>query len=155
MRANPSIRTAVPSDHASMLALWERSVRATHGFLSSSDIADLLPQVAAGFEAPAIQWWVTVLPDGHVVGFLGYASRCIEALFVDPAYHRQGLGRQLVQFAQQLAQGPLRLDVNEGNPGAVAFYRGQGFAVVGRSEVDGQGRPFPLLHMEQKRPAST
>ncbi|MDX6748439.1 hypothetical protein SH611_01325 [Geminicoccaceae bacterium 1502E] len=30
-----------------------------------------------------------------------------------------------------------------------AFHRKCGFATVGRSEVDGAGRPFPLIHMAQ------
>ena len=40
------------------------------------------------------------------------------------------------------------LDVNEQNPQALAFYQRMGFQVVGRSAVDGQGNPFPLLHMK-------
>ena len=44
-------------------------------------------------------------------------------------------------------QPELRLDVNEQNPAALAFYTAKGFTQVGRSEVDGQGRPFPLLHL--------
>ena len=31
--------------------VWERSVRATHGFLSEDDIAGLRPEVAAGLAA--------------------------------------------------------------------------------------------------------
>ncbi|WP_311769057.1 GNAT family protein [Novispirillum itersonii] len=38
--------------------------------------------------------------------------------------------------------------MNEDNPQAVAFYRHMGFTVTGRSEVDGSGKPFPLLHMQ-------
>jgi putative acetyltransferase len=39
------------------------------------------------------------------------------------------------------------VDVNEQNPQGVGFYRHMGFEQVGRSELDGQGNPFPLLHM--------
>jgi putative acetyltransferase len=41
--------------------------------------------------------------------------------------------------------------VNEQNPQGVAFYRHMGFGQVGRSELDGQGNPFPLLHMRLNR----
>jgi putative acetyltransferase len=37
--------------------------------------------------------------------------------------------------------------VNEQNPEAVGFYLHYGFAQTGRSPLDGEGRPFPLLHM--------
>jgi putative acetyltransferase len=49
-------------------------------------------------------------------------------------------------------KGALTVDVNEQNPEAVRFYEACGFAVVGRSEVDGSGRPFPLLHMQEVTP---
>jgi putative acetyltransferase len=43
------------------------------------------------------------------------------------------------------------LDVNEQNPQALGFYFKQGFEVIGRSEVDGMGQPYPLLHMRMKQ----
>ena len=55
-------------------------------------------------------------------------------------------GAALLEHVAQ-DQPELRLDVNEQNPAAVAFYTAKGFTQVGRSEVDGQGRPFPLLHL--------
>jgi putative acetyltransferase len=39
------------------------------------------------------------------------------------------------------------LDVNEQNPQALGFYQHQGFVITGRSPLDGQGNPFPLLHL--------
>ncbi|RKF18003.1 GNAT family N-acetyltransferase [Alginatibacterium sediminis] len=41
-----------------------------------------------------------------------------------------------------------KVDVNEQNPEAISFYIHLGFKVVNRSPLDGQGNPFPLLHME-------
>jgi putative acetyltransferase len=45
------------------------------------------------------------------------------------------------------------VDVNEQNPAAVGFYEALGFVVVSRSPVDGDGRPFPLLHMRRPAPS--
>lgn len=39
-------------------------------------------------------------------------------------------------------------DVNEQNSQAVGFYERMGFRRAGRSEVDGEGRPYPLIHLE-------
>lgn len=72
----------------------------------------------------------------------------VEALFIVPSHHGRGGGRRLLAHARAL-KGPLRLDVNEHNPAALGFYQALGFAGVGRSPLDGEGRPFPLLHMEQ------
>jgi hypothetical protein len=46
------------------------------------------------------------------------------------------------------------LDVNEQNPQALGFYFKQGFEVIGRSEVDGMGQPYPLLHMRLRQTSS-
>lgn len=37
--------------------------------------------------------------------------------------------------------------VDEEDPAAVGFYLHYGFVQTGRSPLDGEGRPFPLLHM--------
>ena len=54
--------------------------------------------------------------------------------------------RFLVEHARA-TRGELTVDVNEQNTGAVDFYAACGFVVEGRSELDGTGRPYPLLHM--------
>jgi putative acetyltransferase len=38
-------------------------------------------------------------------------------------------------------------DVNEQNAQAVGFYEHMGFTRTGRSPLDGQGRPYPLIHL--------
>jgi putative acetyltransferase len=37
--------------------------------------------------------------------------------------------------------------VNEQNDQALVYYLRMGFEVVGRSELDGTDKPYPLLHM--------
>ncbi|HKB39870.1 MAG TPA: hypothetical protein VKD72_25770, partial [Gemmataceae bacterium] len=46
----------------------------------------------------------------------------------------------------------LTVDVNEQNAAARGFYEACGFVVEGRSELDDQGRPYPLLHMRLAAP---
>ena len=133
-----------------MLDLWERSVRPTHLFLAEADIQALRPQVEQALASDALAWWVICNEEDRPVGFLGYTPGTVEGLFIDPRYHRRGLGTRLLAHAQRLAQGPLAVEVNEGNPGAVQFYERHGFAIVGRSPVDSGGRPFPLVHMRRE-----
>lgn len=143
------VRLAEPQDRDALLALWERSVRATHAFLTEHDIVTLRPLVAEELAGGSVAWWVLHAEGADPIGFLGYTSDTIEALFVDPSYHRTGAGRFLVAHAAQLATGPLRVEVNEQNDGAVRFYEAMGFTVESRSATDGAGRPFPLAHMRR------
>jgi putative acetyltransferase len=144
------VRLAEPQDRDALLTLWERSVRATHSFLTEQDIVTLRPLVAQELAADAVAWWVLCSESDVPLGFLGYTSDTIEALFVDPASHRTGAGRFLVEHAQQLARGPLTVEVNEQNEAGVRFYEAMGFTVVSRSPTDGAGRPFPIARMRRR-----
>ncbi|UQZ88408.1 GNAT family N-acetyltransferase [Deltaproteobacteria bacterium Smac51] len=140
-------------DYAAMLEIWERAVRATHSFLTETDIEELRPQVKEAFQAVG-ELYALHLDDGQAAGFMGLTPpdgdrrAKLEMLFVDPAYHGRGLGYELTCHA--LEKYPdLDVDVNEQNPKAAAFYEKCGFVVIGRSEIDGEGRPFPLLHLRK------
>ena len=139
-----TIEAAQKCDHLTLIEIWEASVRASHHFLQEEDIAALRPLVLEHyFDAVALY---CAKQNGTIVGFIGVADGNIEMLFVAPAYMGQGVGRQLVDHA--IAElGASRVDVNEQNPGALDFYRRMGFTQVGRSPLDGQGKPYPLLHL--------
>jgi putative acetyltransferase len=140
------IRRALHTDREILLDVWLRSVQATHPFVSESDIQAMLPQVRDYLASGTTEFWVSCDDAGPIVGFMGMAGSKMESLFLAPEFHRRGAGRQMVQHAQAL-YGELTVDVNEQNAAAVGFYTACGFVVEGRSELDDQGRPYPLLHM--------
>ena len=128
-----------------LLEVWERSVRATHLFLSADEVAEIKPYVPQALrEIPhLVAAWRA---DGAPAGFLGVDGRKLEMLFLAPEERGKGLGRKLVQY------GMKRFDirevtVNEQNPQARGFYERMGFCVCQRSELDEQGRPYPILKM--------
>ena len=125
--------------------LWLRSVEATHAFVSEADIESFKPLVRDYLASNETEFWV-LCRDGAVTGFMGMAGPKMESLFLAPEFHRCGGGRRLVEHARG-RYGELTVDVNEQNTAAVAFYRACGFWVEGRSELDDNGRPYPLLHM--------
>jgi putative acetyltransferase len=145
-----TIREALPDDRPALLDIWERSVRATHAFLGESDIRSMIPLVR-DIVFDQLELWVLCSEAGVAIGFLGLSGAKVEALFIAPEHHRSGGGRMLVDHARRL-KGALTVDVNEQNPGAVRFYQACGFEVAGRSEVDSDGRPFPLLHLRELQP---
>ena len=147
-----TIRRARDADRSEMLALWERSVRATHHFLADQDIVGLRPLVAALFKDSPVEFWVVVRAADRPLGFLGYTRGSVEALFIDPEHCGIGAGKLLLMHAQSLSGGALVVDVNEQNQGAVGFYLAQGFAALSRSDLDAEGRPFPTLHMRRDAP---
>lgn len=146
---NTSIQKATKANYTAITDVWETSVRATHHFLKAEDIDTLKPLVQHQF-LKAVNLYFTTNNQGAVNGFLGVLSGKIEMLFLHPQARGTGIGKQLLQYAiTQL--GCTRVDVNEQNEDAVGFYQHCGFTVIGRTEKDGLGMPYPLLQMELKR----
>ncbi|MBJ2286555.1 GNAT family N-acetyltransferase [Pseudomonas sp. MF6755] len=146
-----TIRPRVAADDPVLGALWERSVRATHDFLPEDDIQRLLPLVRDTYlPMPALEVWVHE-DNAGIAGFIGTGAHNVEMLFIDPDRRGQGIGRQLLDHVRS-RHDTLTVDVNEQNPQAVGFYRHYGFIQVARSPLDGEGKPFPLLHMALPTP---
>lgn len=129
-----------------LVALWRASIEATHSFLASDDIERI-----EGYVPQAIQSveHLVIAKDaaGLLLGFVGIDGEVIEMLFLDPQARGRGMGARLLRFASD-SYGASKLDVNEQNEQARGFYEHMGFEVVGRSEADAMGEPFPILHMQ-------
>lgn len=67
-------------------------------------------------------------------------------LFIRPDQRAKGIGRALLEYAIR-EQELRKVDVNEQNPKALAFYEHFGFTVQSRSEQEGSAKPYPILHM--------
>jgi putative acetyltransferase len=139
------ILPVVESSFPSLVDVWEASVRATHDFLAEADLQIIKPRILNEF-LYAVEPAAACDPDGSIIGFVGVADRKIEMLFVRPDRRGEGVGRELVRHAIA-RHGIDAVDVNEQNDRALGFYLRMGFRVVGRSERDGLGKPYPLLHM--------
>lgn len=138
------VRQGTPADAPRALEIWRAAVDATHGFLTREDrIA--IDATVAGF-LPEADLWLVDDAEGRAVGFLILGGRMIEALFVDPAVHGKGFGSALIAQALSLAPDAL-VDANEQASNALPFYLAKGFVRIGRSERDGDGRPYPIIHL--------
>ena len=128
-----------------LLHIWERSVRATHSFLSCAEIEKIKSYVPRALQN--VQNLVVAKDeDDAVTAFLGIEGKRIEMLFVEPERRGRGTGRALVAFAADTF-GVNEVTVNEQNAQAVGFYKRMGFNTYKRTELDEQGDPYPLLYM--------
>ncbi|MCI6031285.1 MAG: GNAT family N-acetyltransferase [Fusobacterium varium] len=128
--------------------IWERSVRATHNFLTEKDIASIKKEIPLYFNG--VEIYCTKNNDEKITGFIGIAEKKIEMLFIDPEHFRESLGKSLVKYVLE-NKGIDEVDVNEQNEKALKFYQYMGFEVVSRDEFDSMGNPFPILHMKIKK----
>lgn len=140
--------TSVSEDEFDTLSdIWEASVRATHGFLSEEDFQFFRGIVRSGVFRHVT---VTGLRDtsGQLHGFSGVEGGSLEMLFLHPETRGKGAGKQLLLHAIE-QQGVTKVDVNEQNDDALGFYRHFGFEAASRSETDGTGKPYPILHLRR------
>ena len=131
-----------------LLEVWEKSVRATHLFLSDEEVKNIknyVPQVLSG----SAHLLIAENEVGIPVAFMGIEDGVLEMLFITPEVRGQGLGKQLIRYGIE-NYGVDRLAVNEQNPQARGFYEHMGFKVYKRTETDEQGNPYPLLYMNRK-----
>ncbi|MFK0086465.1 GNAT family N-acetyltransferase [Pseudomonas sp. NPDC090755] len=145
MYRHSGVQTPRLDDYPELVRVWEASVRATHDFMPDSYIC-LLRELLQSQYLDAVMLICCKDARQRITGFAGVAAGRVEMLFIDPAMRGQGLGKRLLRYAIDELNA-VALDVNEQNTQALAFYLHQGFEVVGRSETDGMGQPYPLLHL--------
>jgi putative acetyltransferase len=133
-------------DYVEIVDVWEASVRATHDFLTEEDISRLRPLVLNKY-LDAVDVNCVKNAAGDIIGFIGILHDRIEMLFIDPDYRGRSVGKFLTRHATDEV-GAVKVDVNEQNTQAIGFYEHLGFEIIGRSPLDGQGKPFPLLHLK-------
>lgn len=125
--------------------LWEKSVKATHLFLSDSEIEDIKKYVPQALNGIA-HLIVTENDSKCPVAFMGVEEQKLEMLFITPKERGNGLGKRLIQYGID-NYSIKELAVNEQNPLAKGFYEHMGFQVYKRTDHDEQGNPYPLLYM--------
>ena len=132
-----------------LLEVWESSVRATHLFLSDSEIEKIkgyIPQALR--EIPHLI--ASENDRGASAAFMGIDGQKLEMLFISAEERGRGFGKALLDYGMDV-YCVNELAVNEQNPQAKGFYEHMGFQVYKRTDCDEQGSPYPLLYMKLER----
>ncbi|MGM0123192.1 hypothetical protein IGI37_000558 [Enterococcus sp. AZ194] len=138
-------RQAVKEDYPKLVEIWEQSVKQTHNFLTAADFFEIKENLLLYFLHVDLRIWIV---EEEIIGFTGTSGEHLEMLFLSPTVFRRGYGRQIVEELIK-SEGIISVDVNEQNPGAVAFYQSLGFQLLSRDETDGQGKAYPILHLKR------
>ncbi len=140
------VQERTPQLLESLLNIGENSVRATHLFLSDTEvnqIKEYVPQALSGVDH-------LIIAENRfdkVIAFMGTENSRLEMLFLSPTERGKGIGKQLIKYGI-LNYGIREVTVNEQNPQAVGFYKHLGFETYKRTDCDEQGNPYPLLYMK-------
>ena len=128
-----------------LIDVWEKSVRSSHHFLSEEDLEYYRPRIRDIY-FDAVDLYVVRNP--HMVVFMGLSEDMVEMLFVLPSEKGKGYGSALLNFAFE-ERHIRKIDVNEQNTEAYQFYINRGYHAIARDEVDADGKPYPIIHLER------
>ena len=138
------IRKIKVTDYPRLMEIWESAVLSTHDFLKEEDFLNYKEHLPVYFQHVTLFGFEQ---EGILIGFMGIAERNLEMLFIDNNYRGTGIGKKLITYAIDNLQ-VTKVDVNEQNTQAVGFYKHIGFSVYKRSSLDGEGKEYPILHMQ-------
>ncbi|MER8374226.1 GNAT family N-acetyltransferase [Mesorhizobium sp. M1406] len=153
------VRTAGERDLAAVRTLlvetWHATYDALYGAAKVTEITDEWHSIASlrsRLTRPNSEFLVA--DDGKRIGGMAFAAATADAkvillnqLYVHPDCQRRGIGQALLDEVE--ASFPearvLRVEVEEANGGAIAFYRSKGFLPAGTAaEPHGSSRPTTL-----------
>ena len=138
------IRKIKITDYPRLMEIWESAVLSTHDFLKEEDFLYYKEQLPVYFQHVTLFGFEQ---EGTLIGFKGIAEGNLEMLFVDNNNRDKVIGKNLITYAIDKLQ-VTKVDVNEQNIQAVGFYKYIGFNIYKRSNLDGEGKEYPILHMQ-------
>ncbi|MER8967487.1 GNAT family N-acetyltransferase [Mesorhizobium sp. M0159] len=157
------VRTAGERDLAAVRALlietWHATYDAIYGAARVTEITDEWHSIAAlkaRLTRPNSEFLLA--DDGKSIGGMAFAAATtdpaivmLNQLYVHPAWQRQGIGQALLDEIE--ASFPeartLRVEVEEANAPAIAFYRARGFLPAGNTADCGGASGLPALVLEK------
>ena len=157
------VRTAGERDLAAIRALLVETWHATYDAIYSAkrvtEITDDWHSIAslkARLTRPNSEFLVA--DDGKRIGGMAFAAAStdpkivlLNQLYVLPASQRQGIGQALLDEVEASfpEANTLRVEVEEANAPAIAFYRSKGFLQAGSTGDCGGGSGLPALIFEK------
>lgn len=98
-----------------------------------------------------IEHLIIIENENHTpIAFIGIEGAKLEMLFIKNSERGKGLGKQLLNYGIE-NYDVNELTVNEQNPNAKGFYEHMGFKTYKRTDVDEQGKPYPILYMRLEK----
>lgn len=142
------IRPYKITDLEAVLAAWENASKVGHPFLSEAFLAQERVDLRELY-LPNTETWVFE-QDGQVIGFISLMGNEIGGLFVQPAFHGTGVGRQLMEKAKSL-HPVLELEVFKSNSVGRRFYAKCGFVLISEGVHEETQQTFLRLRFTAPR----
>lgn len=124
------IRQYLETDLDGVLSSWESASKIAHPFLKE-EFLDTERYNIPNVYLPNTDTWVAEV-DGIAVGFIALMGNEVGAIFLDPKFHGIGIGKSLMDKAQELHE-TLEVEVFKANSIGRKFYDRYGFQFLAES----------------------
>jgi putative acetyltransferase len=143
------IRQYNESDLESVLDAWEVATRLAHEFMTDDFIAQERKNVTEIY-LPNTDTWVAEI-DGEVKGFIALMANEVGAIFLQPDCHGKGIGKALMDKAQNI-HGNLEVEVFKENTIGRNFYSKYGFEYLEEKNHEPTGQQVLRLKFIADKP---
>ncbi|WP_170112645.1 GNAT family N-acetyltransferase [Sphingomonas fennica] len=128
------LKSARETDWPAMIAIHRRARKSELGLAEDASIPAALPDLEATL--PGFDGFIWLAQGmNQLFGFVAVRGKEIVWLYVDPDYHRAGVGRALLRFAMTKCGRGVHATMIAGNAPALALYRSLGFNLVSSDTV--------------------
>ncbi|MDG1905379.1 MAG: GNAT family N-acetyltransferase [Arenicella sp.] len=145
---NTIVRQYSATDLTAVLNSWERATRLAHKFMTDDFIKQERKNVAEIY-LPNTDTWVAEV-DGEVKGFISLMGNEVGAIFLEPSFHGQGIGKALMNKACEL-HDELEVEVFKENSIGRAFYSRFGFKYLAETTHEPTSQQVLRLIYETKK----
>ncbi len=143
-----TIREYKANDLSGVMSSWEQANELAHPFLPK-EFVDKVRHDIPNLYLPNAETWVADC-KGTIVGFIALIGNEIGAVFVEPRFHSTGIGRALVDKAQEL-RGDLEVEVFELNAIGRKFYSRYGFCLMSETIHEDTGNKVLRLKLNANK----
>lgn len=142
-----TIRQYTEKDLNDLLSAWENASKVAHPFLTQEFLEKERFNIP-NLYLPNADTWVAEL-NNTVVGFITLLGNEVGAIFVEPKFHGIGIGKALMEKAQEIHSN-LEVEVFEANSIGRKFYCSYGFQLVSEKEHAETGQKLMRFKFNSK-----
>ncbi|MEO1260183.1 MAG: N-acetyltransferase [Bacteroidota bacterium] len=121
------IRKYLPTDMETIIKVWYESTTLAHPFMTEK-FKEKEAEAIRNIYLPNTETWVYE-KDQQLIGFISMIKNEVGAIFLLPAFHGEGIGKQLMDTVAELFD-ELEVEVFEKNKIGRKFYDRYGFTFL-------------------------
>ena len=147
------IRKFKDSDSKKVSYLIRKCIKEIYPLFYSKKVVDMLykrntPKIV--LERSKKRDYYLMVKEDRILGVMAIENNEIKSSYVNPRYHRKGIGRQLLYYLEQIAKKKFKKLIVHSSEPAITFYTKCGFKKIKKISEKYKGVMLEAFLMEKK-----